>query len=85
MGRFVLQLAQHFRFKTINVIGRRKQESIIHNLGGDEVICTADEDLRARLQELSAGKGVERAIDCVAGELGAEIARNLAHGGTMIV
>ena len=46
---------------------------------------TADEDLRARLQELTAGKGVERAIDCVAGELGGEIARNLAPAGTMLV
>ena len=85
VGKFVLQLAQHYRFKTINVIRRREQESIIRNLGGDEVICTADEELRTRLQELTGGKGVERAIDCVAGELGAEIARNLAPGGTMLV
>jgi len=85
VGKFVLQLAQQYRFKTINVIRRREQESIIRNLGGDEVICTADEDLRSRLQELTAGKGVERAIDCVAGDLGAEIARNLAPAGTMLV
>jgi NADPH2:quinone reductase len=85
VGKLVLQLARQYRFKTINVIRRREQESIIRNLGGNEVICTADEDLRARLQELTAGKGVERAIDCVAGELGAEIARNLAPGGTMLV
>src|ERR1700744_3060797 len=85
VGKFVLQLAQRYRFKTINVIRRREQESIIRNLGGDEVICTADEDLRSRLQELTAGKGVERAIDCVAGEVGAEIARNLAPAGTMLV
>ena len=38
VGKFVLQLAQQFRFKTINVIRRREQESIIRNLGGDEVI-----------------------------------------------
>jgi NADPH2:quinone reductase len=74
VGKFVLQLAQQYRFKTINVIRRREQESIIRDLGGNEVICTADEDLRTRLQELTAGKGVERAIDCVAGDLGAEIA-----------
>jgi len=85
VGKFVLQLGQKYRFKTINVIRRREQESIVRNLKGDEVICTADEDLRARLQELTAGKGVERAIDCVAGELGAEIARNLAPAGTMLV
>ena len=85
VGKLVLQLAQQYRFKTINVIRRREQETIIRNLGGNEVICTADEDLRARLQALTAGKGVERAIDCVAGELGAEIARNLAPAGTMLV
>src|ERR1700682_6577040 len=76
-GKLVLQLAQQYRFKTINLIRRREQEQIIRDLGGNEVICTNDEDLRARLQELTAGNGgVERAIDCVAGELGAEIARN---------
>ena len=73
VGKLVLQLAQHYRFKTINVIRRREQETIIRKLGGNEVICTADEDLGARLQELTAGKGVERAIDCVAGELGAAL------------
>src|SRR4029079_4960638 len=85
VGKLVLQLAQQYRFKTINVVRRREQETIIRNLGGNEVICTTDEDLKARLQELTAGKGVERAIDCVAGELGAEIARNLAPAGTMLV
>ena len=78
VGKLVLQLAQQYRFKTINVIRRREQETIIRNLGGNEVICTADEDLRSRLQELTAGKGIERAIDCVAGDLGAEIARRAA-------
>ncbi len=85
VGKLVLQLAQQYRFKTINVIRRREQETIIRNLGGDEVICTEDEDLTVRLRELTAGKGVERAIDCVAGELGAELARNLSPAGTMLV
>ncbi len=85
VGKLVLQLAQHYRFKTINVIRRREQASIIRSLGGDEVICTADEDLTERLQALTGGKGVERAIDCVAGELGAQIARNLAPAGTLLL
>jgi NADPH2:quinone reductase len=85
VGKLVLQLAQQYRFKTINVIRRREQEGIIRNLGGNEVICTENEDLRARLHALTAGNGVERAIDCVAGELGAEVARNLAPAGTMLV
>lgn len=47
VGKLVLQLSQQYRFKTINVIRRREQETIIRNLGGNEVICTADEDLSA--------------------------------------
>src|ERR1700757_5512526 len=58
VGKFVLQLAQQHRFKTINVVRRREQESIVRNLKGDEVICIADEDLRARLQELASATGI---------------------------
>jgi NADPH2:quinone reductase len=84
VGKLVLQLAQIYGFRTINVIRRREQEEIIRALGGNEVICTTDEDLRSRLQELTDGDGIGRAIDCVAGELGAEIVRNLAAGGIML-
>jgi len=69
VGKFVLQLAQQYQFKTINVIRRREQESIIRNLGGDEVICTADEDLRTRLNELTSGKGVNERSTVLPGKL----------------
>lgn len=39
----------------------------------------------ARLRELTAGRGVEPVIDCVAAELGAKVARNLAPAGTVLV
>src|SRR3974377_1548446 len=48
VGEFVLPLARQYQFKTINVIRRREQETIIRNLGGDELICTEDEDFTAR-------------------------------------
>src|SRR6202030_2222754 len=40
VGKFVLQLAQRYRFKTINVIRRREQETIVRNLSGNEGIST---------------------------------------------
>ena len=67
------------------MVRRRQQEKVIRSLGGDEVICTADEDLRVRIGELTNAQGVANAIDCVAGELGAEVARNLSPGGTLFV
>lgn len=84
VGRLVLQLSKVYGFRTINVIRRRNQAETISSLGGEEVICTEDEDLRSRLQEITDGKGIEYAIDCVAGEVGGEIIRNLAPTGTMI-
>ena len=84
VGRLVLQLSKVYGFRTINVIHRRAQAEIIHALGGDEVVCTEDEDLRGRLQEITDGKGIDYAIDCVAGEVGGEIVRNLAPTGMLV-
>jgi NADPH:quinone reductase-like Zn-dependent oxidoreductase len=84
VGKLVLQLAEIYGFRTINLIRRREQEEIIRSLNGDEVICTADEDVRQRIREITNGEGAKRAIDCVAGELGAEIVRSLAPDGVML-
>jgi NADPH:quinone reductase-like Zn-dependent oxidoreductase len=84
VGRLVLQLSKIYGFRTINVIHRRVQAGIIGTLGGDEVVCTEDEDLRTRLQQITGGKGIEYAIDCVAGDVGGEIVRNLASGGMLV-
>lgn len=84
MGRLVLQLSKVYGFRTINVIRRRAQAEIIQALGGDEIICTEDEDLRLRLQEITGGRGIKYAIDCVAGEIGGEIVRNLAPTGMLV-
>ena len=84
VGRLVLQLSKVYGFRTINVIHRRAQAEIIQALGGDEVVCTEDEDLRSRLQEVTEGKGIKYAIDCVAGEVGGEIVRNLAPTGMLV-
>ena len=50
-----------------------RSDPTVRSLGGDEVICTAYEDVRQRIREITNGEGAKRAIDCVAGELGAEI------------
>ena len=85
VGRLVLQLARSEGFRTINVVRRRAQAEEIRSLGGDVVLCTEDEDLRARILEVTDGKGISHAIDCVAGRTGADVARSLAPGGSMLV
>jgi len=54
-------------------------------MGGTAVICTADENLRERVAEIAGQDGVSKAIDCVSGQVGAEVSRALTPHGELIV
>jgi NADPH:quinone reductase-like Zn-dependent oxidoreductase len=84
VGQSVIQLGAHVGFKTLNVVRRRSAVDAILALGGTAVICTEDEDLRERVADI-AGHGVFKAIDCVSGQVGADVSRALAPGGELIV
>src|SRR5437879_3074205 len=85
VGRLVLQLARSERFRTVNIVRRRAQVSEIKALGGDVVITSEDDDWVTQLATASEGKALSRAIDCVAGRIGATVARHLAPGGRLLV
>lgn len=85
VGKMVLQLSPHRGFKTINVVRRRAGVGEILALGGNDVICTEDEDLGQRVAEIAGPAGVSKAIDCVAGQVGADVSRALGPGGKMVV
>jgi NADPH:quinone reductase-like Zn-dependent oxidoreductase len=85
VGRLILQLAHSEGFRTINIVYRRAQVAEIAKLGGDMTICTEDDDWPAQLVKAGGGSGPNKAIDCVAGRVGAQLARALAPGGRMLV
>lgn len=85
VGQLVIQLARHYGFRTINVVRRRTAVAELKALGGDEVICTEDEDLRDRVTQIAGKTGVRKALDCVTGQVGADVSRALAPGGQMLV
>jgi NADPH:quinone reductase-like Zn-dependent oxidoreductase len=85
VGQSVIQLGVHFGFKTLNVVRRRSAVEGILALGGTAVICTEDEDLRERVAEIASDDGVFKAIDCVSGQVGADVSRALAPGGELVV
>ncbi|MEU0179888.1 zinc-dependent alcohol dehydrogenase family protein [Streptomyces sp. NPDC006207] len=85
VGRLVIQLAGHLGMRTINVVRRRDAVEEIRALGGDEVICTEDEDLVHGVAEIAGPDGVRKAIDCVAGPVGAQVSQALAPGGQVVV
>ncbi|MBP0590832.1 zinc-dependent alcohol dehydrogenase family protein [Paraburkholderia sp. LEh10] len=85
VGKLVIQLGKHFGFKTLNVVRRRAAVEEILALGGTAVICTEDEDIRERVAQIVGEEGVTKAIDCVSGQVGADVSRSLAPGGEMLV
>jgi len=85
VGRLVLQLAKAHGFHTINLVRRQAHVPEINALGGDVVICTDEPDWPTKLTEATGGKGIEKAINCVAGRVGATVARALTPGGRMLV
>ncbi|MFI9247215.1 zinc-dependent alcohol dehydrogenase family protein [Streptomyces sp. NPDC053086] len=85
VGRLVIQLSRHLGIRTINVVRRRGAVEEIKAFGGDEVICTEDEDLVQRVAETAGPAGVRKAVDCVAGPVGAQVSQALAPGGELVV
>jgi NADPH2:quinone reductase len=85
VGQSVIQLGAHVGFKTLNVVRRRSAVEDILALGGTAVICTEDEDLRERVADIAGAGGVSKAIDCVSGQVGADVSRALAPGGELVV
>jgi NADPH:quinone reductase-like Zn-dependent oxidoreductase len=85
VGQSVIQLGVHVGFKTLNVVRRRSAVEDILAFGGTAVICTEDEDLRERVAEIAGHDGVSKAIDCVSGQVGADVSRALAPAGELVV
>jgi len=67
------------------VVRRRAAVDEIRQLGGTDVICTEDEDLATRVDEIAGDHGVRKALDCVAGQVGADVFRALAPEGELLV
>ncbi|MDT5177773.1 MAG: NADPH:quinone reductase [Mycobacterium sp.] len=86
VGQLVIQLGAHIGFKTVNVVRRRSAVEDILAQGGTAVVCTEDEDLRQRVADIaSPDGGVSKAIDCVSGQVGADVSRALAPDGQLVV
>jgi NADPH:quinone reductase-like Zn-dependent oxidoreductase len=85
LGRMVIRLARHDGFRTINVVRRRGALEELRRLGADEVLCSSDEDVPKRVQEITAGAGVPFALDAVGGTAGLDAVRCLGAHGRLLV
>jgi NADPH:quinone reductase-like Zn-dependent oxidoreductase len=85
LGRMVIRLGKLYGFKTLNVVRRREQVEELLRLGGDAVVCSSDENIGQRVQDLTAGAGVLFAIDAVGGTTGTEVISTLGRGGRLLI
>ncbi len=85
LGRMVIRLGRHDGFRTINVVRRREQEAELRKLGADEVVCSADESVVDRVQQITQGQGVRFALDAVGGVTGSALVQSLGAGGRLLV
>jgi trans-2-enoyl-CoA reductase len=85
LGKQVIALAKHWDIKLINIVRRAEQKAELKASGANEVICSAEEDVAARVKEITGGKGAWGALDSVAGTMTQTLASCVRDGGQIFV
>ena len=85
LGKSVVRLGKLFGFKTLCVVRSDSNSEELRKLGADAIVETNRQDLIQSVSEITSGQGVGFAIDCVGGELTADVVRCLGLGGRLLV
>ncbi|GMH36513.1 hypothetical protein BSKO_04381 [Bryopsis sp. KO-2023] len=83
LGRQLIALAKHLDVKTINVVRRRELVKELADLGGDEVVCSATENITERVREITGGRMAYAAVDAVAGNMTGKVVSSVRNNGTV--
>lgn len=85
LGKSVVRMGKIFGFKTLCVVRSDVHSEELRRLGADAVVETDRQDLPAEVFSATQGKGVGYAIDCVGGELAAQVVRCLGLDGRLVL
>ena len=85
LGKYVVRLAQRYGFKTLCVVRSGHNSDTIQSLGADVVVETDRQDLISEVYKVTHGQGVAYAMDCVGGDLSAQIVRCLGLDGRLVL
>ena len=85
LGKSVVRLGKLYGFKTLCVVRSDSNSDALRELGADAVVETNQQDLVRSVSDVTSGQGVGYAIDCVGGELTADVIRCLGLGGRLLV
>ncbi len=85
LGKSVVRLAQLYGFKTLCVVRSNSNSDELRRLGANAVVETSSQDLIDEVFRITHGRGVGFALDCVGGELTADVVRCLGLGAKLVL
>lgn len=83
VGVYLVQLAKHRGYRSVNVVRRESAAAAVSEAGGDVVLVDGD-DLRKRVAQATDKAKIRLGIDAVGGAATGRLAECLAHGGTLV-
>lgn len=85
LGLAAIQTANRLGATPVAVTRTRAKAQRLLDDGAAEVIVSEEEDVAGRIRELTGGRGAEYVFDAVAGPGVVELARAVAHDGTLLL
>ncbi|MBE9538016.1 MAG: zinc-dependent alcohol dehydrogenase family protein [Proteobacteria bacterium] len=85
LGKSIVRMGKIYGFKTICVVRSGSNSEELRQLGADAVVETDHQDLIAEVFKVTGGKGAGYAMDCVGGELSAQVVRCLGMNGKLVL
>lgn len=85
LGVFVIRLARLWGFKTINVVRSAAAAKAVLALGGDAAVDSSSQNIQQEVMKATGGKGVRCALDCLGGDMTAQLVGCLTRGGHLLV
>ena len=83
VGEYLVKLARHFGYRTLNVVRRDAAADDVRRWGADHVVVDGPE-LDHYVTEALAGDTLDIAVDSVGGPSSAVLGRHLRYGGTLV-
>lgn len=81
----VIQVAKHKGIKTINIVRRRDHEKELLELGGDHVLVSTEDDIVAKVDEITGGKKAYAALEPVCGDGTEQIVASVRNEGVCLL
>lgn len=85
VGTTAVELGKLMGAKVIAAASSEEKLALCRELGADETINYSDEDLKAKVKELTGGKGVDVVYDPVGGDYAEPALRGMAWNGRYLV